>query len=969
MEIADNVGQGISLAGDVRYGLLGKLLSPRLANGNAVVRTFTNIWEEEQAEALPLKHGMFLFKFPGDPLVTIPFDPSLSLNEHDFSKILYWVRIHKLPLNMMTMDIAALVGSRFEKLIVVDTRHNLGNLGEFFRLRVEIAVYNPLLRCVTVGKHADGRTRICPVQFEKLNKFCFNCGRLGHEIDLCPQTRDVNATTTPYWPWMRAPMDTRRPPPYQRKGIVYCEVNTALNTISQQVPSTVTMANPSGGISKKELVELAQIANELGVNSSMFVDPVVVSTEVEACGQKPMQPVLQAGIETGSSSKDNDPSHAGHTNLVIAGVETGTVAADPILHKNKMVLVVDPDPGSLGKMNSLAVSSSILHVQEIEHETPKVVHTDAGPPVSKGDAQLLARLDRFLATHIWLDAFPNHRVQSEYTAASNHFFLLLDTTGASLSNTSVLHNDYYKFEACWASEQECHDRVASCWEATHQTTLEKLYNVGRSLHTWQQRKRFHSVRRINHLQKAVNDMMANPLPSPDDLKTLADSELELKKLLDKEEAYWSQRLRVLWLREDDRNTRFFHARANGRRKKNRILGLSAPDGTWHDRLPGLHRIASDYFTGLFSSSACTSTDVIIDCISPSITDAMNATLRAPFTSEEVQTALFQIHPSKAPGVDGLPSSFYRQFWDTLGADVIQLCLDILHDGVDMSDVNKTVITVSKVLVNRLSLLMSVCIEEEHAAFVPGRHISNNIIVAHEIIHYLLSAKNGPNKGAALKLDIEKAYDRVEWSFLWDVILKLGFDPNWVALIMRCISTVTYQVKINGSLSETIIPSRGIRQGDPLSPYLFLFCTHGLSSMLHAKQNKGLIRGIRASQDGPRVTHLLPATPPASRARFFDILPVKEVSAPDNYLGMPLFIGRNKLQAFGFLSDKVNSRVRGWNKNLLSYGGREVFLKAVAQALPTYVMSCYMLPIASLIGLWVLCATTGGQDVQPDAVGP
>ncbi|KAK8691214.1 hypothetical protein V6N13_074732 [Hibiscus sabdariffa] len=407
MEIADNAGQGISLAGDVRYGLLGKLLSPRLTNGNAVVRTFTNIWEEEQAEVLPLKHGMFLFKFPGeqqrssilrrspslfkgDPLMTIPFDPSLSLNDHDFSKILYWVRIHELPLNMVTVDIAALIGSRFGKLIVVDTRHNLGNLGEFFRLRVEIVVHNPLLRCVTVGKHADGRTRICPVQFEKLNKFCFNCGRLGHEIDLCPQTRDVNATTTPYGPWMRAPMDTRRPPPYQHKGIVYCEVNTALTTISQQVPSTVPMANPGGGISEKELVELAQIANDLGVNSSMFADPVVVSTEVEACGQKPMQPVLQAGIETGSSSKDNDPSHAGHTDLVIAGVEIGTMAADPILHKNKMVLAVDPDPGSLGKMNSLATSSSILQVQEIEHGTPKVVHTDAGPPVSKGDAQFLA---------------------------------------------------------------------------------------------------------------------------------------------------------------------------------------------------------------------------------------------------------------------------------------------------------------------------------------------------------------------------------------------------------------------------------------------------------------------------------------------------------------------------------------------------------------------------------------------------
>ncbi|KAL4283814.1 hypothetical protein GQ457_16G010140 [Hibiscus cannabinus] len=574
-----------------------------------------------------------------------------------------------------------------------------------------------------------------------------------------------------------------------------------------------------------------------------------------------------------------------------------------------------------------------------------------GPPSSK----VWARLDRYLATPIWLDAFPNHQVQSEYTAASDHFFLILDTTCVSLSTTPILHNDYYKFEACWASEQDCHTRVTSCWDADHQTTLEKLSSVGKSLHSWQQGKKYQSVRRINYLQKVVNALMANPFPSSDDLKTLADCEIELKNLLDKDEAYWSQRSRVHWLREGDRNTRFFHARATGRRKKNRIMGLNAPDGTWHDRLPGLHQIASDYFTSLFSSGECASADVILDCISPSITDDMNATLRAPFTSDEVQAALFQIHPTKAPGIDGRPSSFYRQFWDTIGTDVTQLCIDLLNGNIDMVDVNQTVIvlipkiqaptqmrqfrpislctvvykTVSKVLVNRLRPLMSVCIDEEQAAFVPGRHISDNIIVAHELIHYLQSSRNGPNKGAALKLDIEKAYDRVEWSFLQE----------------------------------------------------------GLSALLHANQNKGRIRGIRASQNGPRVTHLLyaddsilfvknslremqcvrdtldiyaacsgqkinydkssiyfsPATPLTSRARFFDILPVKEVSEPNTYLGMPLIIGRNKLRAFGFLSDNVSSRVRSWNKNLLSFGGREVFLKAVAQALPTYVMSCYMIP--------------------------
>ncbi|KAL4284634.1 hypothetical protein GQ457_16G010150 [Hibiscus cannabinus] len=383
MAIAETAGPGISLAGDVRYGLLGKLPSPRLASGNSVVR--------EQQRSSIIRRSPWLFE--GDPLVTIPFNPSLSLNEHDFSKILYWVRIHELPLNMMTMDIAATIGSRFETLIAVDTRHNLGNLGEFFRLRVEINVHNPLLRCVTVGKHADGRNRICPVQFEKLNKFCFNCGRLGHEIELCPQPKDVTATATPYGPWMRAPMDTRRPPPYQRRGIVYCEATTTSHPISQQVPAPITnVANPGDGISDTELVALDKVVDELGVNSSLFVNQVVVSNEGENCGKRPMQPMLQAGFETGSSSKVNDLSTVGQTDLLIVGFEPGTVAADPIQNKEKMVLDMGVDPGSLGKVNSLAGSSSILQDQELEHGTPVVVTTDDVPSLSHGDATMLVSI-------------------------------------------------------------------------------------------------------------------------------------------------------------------------------------------------------------------------------------------------------------------------------------------------------------------------------------------------------------------------------------------------------------------------------------------------------------------------------------------------------------------------------------------------------------------------------------------------
>ncbi|KAK8533055.1 hypothetical protein V6N12_076336 [Hibiscus sabdariffa] len=129
-------------------------------------------------------------------------------------------------------------------------------------------------------------------------------------------------------------------------------------------------------------------------------------------------------------------------------------------------------------------------------------------------------------------------------------------------------------------------------------------------------------------------MMAGPLSSPETLKTLAETEAELNDLIDKDEAYWSQRSRVQWLREGDRNTEFFHARVTGRRKKNWIKGLTTSDGHWCSKLSELHRVAVDYFEGLFTSGECGLATSILDCIHPSITEEMNATLLAPFAADE-----------------------------------------------------------------------------------------------------------------------------------------------------------------------------------------------------------------------------------------------------------------------------------------------------------------------------------------------
>ncbi|KAL4297993.1 hypothetical protein GQ457_12G013480 [Hibiscus cannabinus] len=346
-------------------------------------------------------------------------------------------------------------------------------------------------------------------------------------------------------------------------------------------------------------------------------------------------------------------------------------------------------------------------------------------------------------------------------------------------------------------------------------------------------------------------------------------------------------------------------------------------------------------------------------------------------------------------------------------DFIKLCLDLLKGRASMVDVNQTVIvliskidsptlmkhfrpislctvvykTCSKVLVNRMKPLMSCCIAENQSAFVPGRLISDNVIVANELFHYLNGSKNGPNKGAAIKLDMEKAYDRVEWHFLSDVMKKMGFADGWIKSIMMCVTTVSFCLKINGEISDFFRPSRGLRQGDPLSPYLFLFCTQGLSAMLLKDQREGRIRGVRASQKGPRINHLMYAddcllfiknsekearrlkevltvyeassgqkinvekssiyfsngTSEQSKTALKSILNMNEDAVLGQYLGLPLIVGKSKMEAFKFLIENVDKRSGNWSKNLLSFGGREIFIKSVAQGIPAYAMCFFMLP--------------------------
>lgn len=642
------------------------------------------------------------------------------------------------------------------------------------------------------------------------------------------------------------------------------------------------------------------------------------------------------------------------------------------------------------------------------------------------NGRVWSKIDRAMANHDWFLADQPCQVTFEPPGVnSDHSPCLV-----SLSTPEPNRSKPFKFFNMWASHKDFLPLVSDTWQLEIQGTAQ--FALARKLKILK-----HPLKRLNSLHfshiasrsKRANthlksvQLLLHDSPSDLDLQAqLKSLRKEASFLGEAERLFYAQQAHSLFLKEADKCTKYFHGLMKRTRKKNHIATVAKCNGTYTTSLNEVaHEFSSFYLELLGTPDTCLPLDPDILRSGPSISVEHSAALSSPVTHEEIKKALFSIGNEKSPGPDGYTALFFKSTWALTGDLFCNAISEFFRSGRLLKQLNHTIIAlipksenasrvgdfrpialcnvsykvISKILAARLSSTLDSIIDKSQSAFVSGRSMIENIHLTQELLRKYQRKKQVP-PGCMIKIDLRKAFDSIDWGFLRAMLLGLDFPPWFVDRTMECVTTASYSISINGSITPKFEGRKGLRQGDPLSPFLFVICLEYLSRSINvATTNPNF--NFHAKCERERLTHLAFADDliliargdPYSVHTLYDCLTnfgsisglrlnnlksnIYSVGIPEHdlhsilahttipvglmpfrYLGIPVNSHRLSIMDYAPFLDRFSAYIENWSKSSLSHAGRAELIRTVLQGVACFWLSILPIPKGVLDRITSLC---------------
>lgn len=435
----------------------------------------------------------------------------------------------------------------------------------------------------------------------------------------------------------------------------------------------------------------------------------------------------------------------------------------------------------------------------------------------RGKHWVRCKLDRCFGNKKWFSLFLGANQIFLEKRGSDHRPVMVN-----LNKQEARRKGRFRFDKSLLSLPNLKERVKSAWFGQRRwnsgRVADRIKSCRSEICIWKKAFNLNAKEKITRIQEELEVEESKDCPKREFVLCLKH---DLAKANKEEESYWNQRSKDKWLRCGDRNTKAFHASVKTIRSRNGIDELEDENGVLHREEVTKGEIATKYFQDLFSSTRPTDFTDVFDGFTSKVTEQMNKDLLAQVSDKEIKEAVFSIRADSAPGPDGMTALFFQRFWKEIGDQILCEVKEFFNHGcfdkgwnfthlclipkivkpTKMTDLRPISLCsvfykiISKIMMQRIKPMLSMIVSPNQSAFVPERNISDNILVEHEVVHGLRTFKPVASQFMAIKSDMSKVYDRVEWEYLKALLKALGFHQKWIDLTMVCVSSVSYSVLI------------------------------------------------------------------------------------------------------------------------------------------------------------------------------